>query len=257
MHVFLWPSMINLPDPAEDTSSVPLETIQASPWHRYAHIYPNLVPNFLNYSLIWNCVCLKWNSEISSRDAQTSFGPLSWAAPHSSTNFSVDTHCSGIHFPHDSLQNPDLSLILRPFVIQKTGINNKLYMTESKEKKKKRKSGAPQQMVRFMVGKENLLYGCSITSWCIFTVEMNNNKCDVGEICGTKVSGCHGDVAAPRLLAVKTQNVSCTSTADMWEINRLMSGCIRMSTWEMRKGLFFVFSYFLVKEPSKLCRWVF
>lgn len=131
--------MTNLPDPAEDTSSVPLETIQASPWHRYAHIYPNLLPNFLNYSLIWNCVCLKWNSEISSRDAQASFGPLSWAAPHSSTNFSVDTHCSGIHFPPDSLQNPDLSLILRPFVIQKTGINNKLYMTESKEQKKKKK----------------------------------------------------------------------------------------------------------------------
>lgn len=135
---------------------MPLETIQASPWHRYAHIYPNLVPNFLNYSLIWNCVCLKWNSEISSCDAQASFGPLSWAAPHSSTNFSVDTHCSGIHFPPDSLQNPDLSLILRPFVIQKTGINNTLYMTESKEqKKKKSKSGAPKQMVCFMVGKEN------------------------------------------------------------------------------------------------------
>lgn len=213
VHVFPWPSMINLPDPAEDTSSVPLETIQASPWHRYAHIYLNLVPNFLNYSLIWNCVCLKWNSEISSRDAQTSFGPLSRAAPHSSTNFSVDTHCSGIHFPHDSLQNPDLSLILRPFVIQKTGINNKLYMTESK--KKKGKVERPNKWCALWSGKKILLYGCSITSWCIFTVEMNNNKCNVGEICGTKVSGCHGDVAAPRLLAVKTQNVSCTSTADV------------------------------------------
>lgn len=199
MHVFLWPSMINLPDPAEDTSFVPLETIQASPWHRYARIYPNLVPNFLNYSLIWNCVCLKWNSEISSRDAQASFGPLSWAAPRSSTNFSVDTHCSGIHFPPDSLQNPDLSLILRPFVIQKTGINNKLYMTESKWTKKKEMWSAPTNGLLYGRERKILLYGCSITSWCIFTLEMNNNKCNVGEICGTKVSGCHGDVAAPRL----------------------------------------------------------
>lgn len=234
--------MTNLPDPAEDTSSVPLETIQASPWHRYAHIYPNLLPNFLNYSLIWNCVCLKWNSEISSRDAQASFGPLSWAAPHSSTNFSVDTHCSGIHFPPDSLQNPDLSLILRPFVIQKTGINNKLYMTESKEQKKKKKGKVerPNKWFASWSGKKILLYGCSITSWCIFTVEMNNKKCNVGEICGTKVLGCHGDVAAPRLLAVRTQSVS-TSTADMWEINRLTSGCIKMSTWNIRKVFFCFF----------------
>lgn len=158
--------------------------------------------------------------------------------------FSVDTHCSGIHFPPDSLQNPDLSLILRPFVIQKTGINNKLYMTESKwtKKKKKGKCGAPQQMVCFMVGKEKiLLYGCSITSWCIFTLEMNNNKCNVGEICGTKVSGCHGDVAAPRLPAVRTHNVSCTRTADMWEISRLMSGCITNVNLRNQKRDFFSF----------------
>lgn len=70
-------------------------------------------------------------------------------------------------------------------------------------------------MVRFMVGKENpslwLHYQIMI---CIFTDTMNNNKRNVGEICGTQASGCHGDVAAPRLPAVKMQNMS-TSPAEM------------------------------------------
>lgn len=35
--------------------------------------------------------------------------PLSRATATSSANFSVDTYCSGIHFPPDSLESPDLS----------------------------------------------------------------------------------------------------------------------------------------------------
>lgn len=54
-------------------------------------------------------------------------------------------------------------------------------MTESKEQKRE-KSGAPQQMVCFLVGKEDpslwLHYQIMI---CIFTVEMNNNECNVGD----------------------------------------------------------------------------
>lgn len=43
---------------------------------------------------------------------------------------------------------------------------------------------------------------------CIFTAGMNNNKRNVGKLCGTQASGCHGDVAVPRLLPVKMQNMS-------------------------------------------------
>lgn len=52
-------------------------------------------------------------------------------------------------------------------------------MTESKEQK----NGACEQMVCFMVGKENLsLWSHYQIMICIFTVEMNNNKWNVGEI---------------------------------------------------------------------------
>lgn len=58
-------------------------------------------------------------------------------------------------------------------------------MTESKEQK----NGTREQMVCFMVGKENLSlrphYQIMI---CIFIVEMNNNKWNVGEICRTKIT---------------------------------------------------------------------
>lgn len=86
---------------------------------------------------------------------------------------------------------------------------------ETKKKKKREKVERPNKWFCFMVGKENpslwLHYQIMI---CIFTAEMNNNKRNVGEICGTQASGCHGDVAAPRLLAVKMQNMS-TSPAEM------------------------------------------
>lgn len=49
--------------------------------------------------------------------------------------------------------------------------------------------GAGEQMVCFMVGRENpslrLHYQIMI---CIFTVEMNSNKQNVGEICRTKLT---------------------------------------------------------------------
>lgn len=78
--------------------------------------------------------------------------------------FSVDTHCSGIHFPPDSLQNPDLSLILRPFVIQKTGINNKLYMTESKwTKKKKGNVERPNKWFALWSGKKKSFFMAAVS----------------------------------------------------------------------------------------------
>ena len=74
-------------------------------------------------------------------------------------------------------REPWFVLILRPFVIQKTGINNELCMTESKEQK----NGAGEQMVCFMVGEENLsLWWHYQIMICIFTVEVNNNKWNVG-----------------------------------------------------------------------------
>lgn len=58
-------------------------------------------------------------------------------------------------------------------------------MTESKEQKK----WNLEQMVCFMFGKENLsLWLHYQIMICIFTVEMNNNKCNVGEICITKIT---------------------------------------------------------------------
>ena len=52
------------------------------------------------------------------------------------------------------------------------------------------KNGAREQMVCFMVGKENLsLWSHYQIMICIFTVGMNNNKWNVGEICRTKITG--------------------------------------------------------------------
>lgn len=56
--------------------------------------------------------------------------------------------------------------------------------------KKKKKSRAREQMVCFMVGKENLsLWLHYQIMICIFTVEMNNKNWNVGEMCRTKISG--------------------------------------------------------------------
>ena len=50
-------------------------------------------------------------------------------------------------------------------------------------------NGAHEQMVCFMVGKENLsLWSHYQIMICIFTVEMNNKQ-NVGEICRTKITG--------------------------------------------------------------------
>lgn len=58
-------------------------------------------------------------------------------------------------------------------------------MTESKEQKNR----AREQMVCFVVGKENLsLRSHYQIMICIFTVEMNNNKCNVEEICRTEIT---------------------------------------------------------------------
>lgn len=57
-------------------------------------------------------------------------------------------------------------------------------MTESKEQK----NGAGEQMVCFMVGKENFSLSSHYQIMiCIFTVEMNNNKSNVGEIWRAKI----------------------------------------------------------------------
>lgn len=86
-------------------------------------------------------------------------------------NFSVDTYCSGIHFPPDSLEKPWFVLILRPFVIQKTGINNKLCMTESKEPKKKKKwSSGNKWFLLYGREEEILLYGRIIKSWYVYSL---------------------------------------------------------------------------------------